>query len=318
MKSPLISALLFAFALPFGLAAHAQQAGPVPTQVLVNVDAKATPPASASALTVSVNDKKEPLTAWGPVTPANAQVVLLIDDGLSPTTIGKELDNLRSFVRSLPAGVQITVGYMHNNKVSAFPLTADHELAASKLHPPQGMAGLDSNPYVSISFLVKNWAGLAAPPPSTTPATSSPGKARFILMLTDGVDPHYNNDVGIQQESPFVDAAIEDAQRAGVSINEIYISNGGGATGGTYLSRITELTGGTNYWEGTTGTAHSRNPVSTAPFLQQFQRSIAQTYIATFNAPAINNPQHDLVRVKFTAAKTKLRAPEQVRPGNVE
>jgi hypothetical protein len=145
MKSPLIFALLFAFALPLGLAAHAQQAGPVPTQALVNVDAKSTPPASASALTVSVNDKKEPLTAWEPVTPANAQVVLLIDDGLSTTTIGKELDNLRSFVRTLPPGVQITVGYMHNNKVSAFPLTADHELAASKLRLPQAMAGLDSN-----------------------------------------------------------------------------------------------------------------------------------------------------------------------------
>ena len=309
MKSPLISALLFAFALPLGLAAHAQQEGPVPTQVLVNVDAKATPPASASALTVSVNDKKEPLTAWEPVTPANAQVVLLIDDGLSPTTIGKELDNLRSFVRSLPAGVQITVGYMHNNKVSAFPLTADHELAASKLHPPQGMAGLDSNPYVSISFLVKNWAGLAAPPPSTTPATSSPGKARLVLMLTDGVDPSYD---GVQ-DSPFVNAAIEDAQRAGVSINELYYSNSGRKNGLTYLSQITQATGGTSFWDGSSG-----NPMSTAPFLQQFQRSIAQTYIATFNAPAINNPQHDLVHVKFTAAKTKLHAPEAVRPGNVE
>jgi len=309
MKSPLIFALLFAFALPLGLAAHAQQAGPVPTQALVNVDAKSTPPASASALTVSVNDKKEPLTAWEPVTPANAQVVLLIDDGLSTTTIGKELDNLRSFVRSLPAGVQITVGYMHNNKVSAYPLTADHELAASKLRLPQAMAGLDSNPYVSISFLVKNWAGLAAAPPSTTPATSPPGKARLVLMLTDGVDPSYD---GVQ-DSPFVKAAIEDAQRAGVSINELYYSNSGRNNGLTYLSQITQATGGTSFWDGSSG-----NPMTTAPFLQQFQRSIAQTYIATFNAPAINNPQHDLVRVKFAAANTKLHAPEAVRPGNVE
>jgi len=106
-------------------------------------------------------------------------------------------------------------------------LTADHELAASKLRLPQAMAGLDSNPYVSISFLVKNWAGLAAPSPSTTPATSSPGKARFILMLTDGVDPSYD---GIQ-DSPFVKAAIEDAQRAGVSINELYYSNGWNTAG---------------------------------------------------------------------------------------
>jgi hypothetical protein len=309
MKSPLISALLFAFALPLGLAAHAQKQGPVPTQALVNVDAKSTPPASASALTVFVNDHKQPVSAWEPVNPANAQVVLLIDDGLSPTTIGKELDNLRSFVRTLPPGVQITVGYMHNNKVSAFPLTADHELAASKLRLPQAMAGLDSNPYVSISFLVKNWAGLAAPSPSTTPATSSPGKARFILMLTDGVDPSYD---GIQ-DSPFVKAAIEDAQRAGVSINELYYSNGWNTAGLTYLSQITQGTGGTNYFEGGNG-----NPMTTAPFLQLFQRSISQAYIATFNAPLGNNPAHDLVRVKFTAAKAKLHAPEAVRPGNVE
>ena len=41
----------------------------MPTQVLVNVDAKSMPPANASELTVSVNDHKEPLTAWAPVLP---------------------------------------------------------------------------------------------------------------------------------------------------------------------------------------------------------------------------------------------------------
>jgi hypothetical protein len=373
MKSPLISALLFAFALPLGLVAHAKQEGPVPTQVLVNVDPKSTPPASASALIVFVNDHKQPVSAWEPVIPTNAQVALLIDDGLLETVISPELDNLRSFVRTLPPGVEITVGYMHNDQVTALPFTTDHELAASKLRLPQGMAGLDSNPYICISNFVKSW------PNSATPAaTSSPRKARFILMLTDGVDPIYSNGQGdaraakqaaeaasvaqtsqalqsqaarlqsqgqqsqvaqsqlasqqqsaqmqlltqqtqaqgqqaLLQESPFVKAAVEDAQRAGVAINEIYYSNGSRTGGLPFLSQITQGTGGTNYFEGGNG-----NPVSTAPFLQQFQRSIAQTYIATFNAPAINNPQHDLVRVKFTAAKTKLHAPEAVRPGNVE
>jgi hypothetical protein len=31
-----------------------------------------------------------------------------------------------------------------------------------------------------------------------------------------------------------------------------------------------------------------------------------------------NNPQKDMVRVKFAAAKTKLHAPEEVRAGNRE
>jgi hypothetical protein len=49
-----------------------------------------------------------------------------------------------------------------------------------------------------------------------------------------------------------------------------------------------------------------------------FQHAIAETYVATFVAPAGKDPQRDLVRVKFSAPKTKLRAPEQVRPGNQE
>ena len=92
--------------------------GPVPTQALVNVDAKSTPPANASALTVAVNDRKEPLTSWSPVLPANAQVALLIDDGLRES-VGRELDNLRDFVRGLPPGVEIMVGYMQYGHVVA-------------------------------------------------------------------------------------------------------------------------------------------------------------------------------------------------------
>ena len=67
MKRLFGTALFVTFALTVSLAAHAQMEGPVPTQALVNVDAKSTPPADASALTVAVNDRKEPLTSWSPV-----------------------------------------------------------------------------------------------------------------------------------------------------------------------------------------------------------------------------------------------------------
>jgi hypothetical protein len=309
MKKLLQFAFLATMAFTTIFAAQGQNGGAVPTQALVNVDAKSTAPASASAVTVAVNGTRQPPNGWEQVAPANAEVVLLIDDGLSTTVLGKELENLRSFVRSLPAGIEITVGYMHNNQVGARPFTADHELAASTLRLPQGMAGLNSNPYVSISFLVKNWAGLAAPHPGTAAATSSPYKARFVLMLTDGVDPNYSNG----QDSPFVSTAVEDAQRAGVSINELYYSNGSNRGGLTYLNQITQATGGASFWDGSSG-----NPMSTAPFLQLFQQSIAQTYIATFSAPAAKNPQRDLVSVKFSAPSAKLHAPEKVRAGNQE
>jgi hypothetical protein len=122
----------------------------------------------------------------------------------------------------------------------------------------------------------------------------------------------------MNQGSPYVDTAVADAQRAGVAVYAIYFSDagivGGSAdnSGQNYLGQITQGTGGVNLWEGT------GNPVSMTPFLSTFQRAIAETYIATFNAPAGKNPQRDMVRVKFSAPKTKLRAPEQVRPGNQE
>jgi hypothetical protein len=343
--------------------------------VLVNVDSKSTPPLDTSAVTVAVNGKKQPLSAWNQVPPADAEVALLIDDGLLPTVVYRELDNLRSFVRTLPPGVKITIGYMHNNQVTAPPFTADHVLASSYVRLPQGMAGLNSNPYISISYFVKNWPASASPTSSTSPATSSPRKARFLLMLTDGVDPTYSHDQadagganqggagavaatsqaqlqsqaaqrqlqsqnyqlaqqqsqeqgqtaqlqslaqqsqvqGRQaqiQESPFVKAAVEDAQRAGVAINEIYYSNESRTGGLTYLLQVTQATGGTNYFEGGKG-----NPLSTGPFLQQFQHSIAETYIATFNAPVVKN-QKDMIGVKFSASNAKFHATEKVHVGN--
>jgi hypothetical protein len=318
MTRSLTPALLFAFALTAGLAAHAQQEGLVPTQALVSVDAKSQPPAAASALTVAVNDRKEPLTAWEPVTPARAQVALLIDDGLRES-VARELDNLRSFVRTLSPGIEVLVGYMQFGHVVAEQgFTADHALAASTIHLPSGLAGMSASPYICISDFVNRWPSSGASSSSSSPRPFLQRKARFILMITDGVDPYNGGTSVMNQGSPYVDAAIADAQRDGVAVYAIYFSdtgitsNSADNSGQDYLNQITQGTGGVDLWEGI------GNPVSTTPFLHQFQSAIAETYIATFNAPVGRDPAHDLVHVKFSAAKTKLHAPEKVRPGNME
>jgi hypothetical protein len=133
------------------------------------------------------------------------------------------------------------------------------------------------------------------------------------MMLTNGVDPYNGSVSPMNQNSPYVDSAVRDAQRAGIAVYSIYYGDsgfGGGAasfSGQSYLSQVAEATGGRCYTQGT------GNPVSLAPFLKQFKDSIAETYVATFTAPGGT----DLVRVKLSASlpNTKLRAPEQVRPG---
>lgn len=316
MKRLPISVLLFTFALPLSLAANAQVEGPVPTQALVNVDAKSQPPASADAVTVAVNDHKQPLTAWAPVAPTEVQVAVLLDDGLRES-VGRELDNLRSFVRGLPPGVEVMVGYMqHGSVVADQEFTADHELAASSLRLPHGIPGTSASPYMCLSDFVKKWPGSGTGNSGNGMLASARHKARFVLMITNGVDPYNGSTSVMNQGSPYVDAAVEDAQRAGVAVYSIYFGNagmGGGSvnsSGQDYLSQITEATGGVNYYQGL------GNPPSTAPFLRNFQSSIAETYIATFNAPAVK--ERELVRVKFAAAKAKFHAPDKVHPGNVE
>jgi hypothetical protein len=318
MKRFLPVALLSLSSLTLCFAAHAQVEGPVPTQALVNVDEKSTPPASASVLTVSVNDHKEPLSSFTPVRPGNAQVALLIDDGLRES-VGREIDNLRHFVTTLPPGVEILIGYMrYGSVVAEQPFTTDHAGAASSIHLPNGMAGMSASPYLCLSDFVKKWPASSESSSVNDMDASPRHKARFVLMLSNGVDPYNGSTSVMNQDSPYVATAIKDAQRAGVVVYSIYFGDagmGGGSvnfSGQGYLSELTEGTGGINYYQGT------GNPVSMAPFLHKFQGAIAETYVATFNAPASHNPERDLVRVKFSAPNTKLHAPEEVRVGNQE
>jgi hypothetical protein len=317
MTRLLSAAVLLTSAVTLTLTTSAQQEGPVPTQALVGVDAKSTPPADASALMVQVDDRKEPLTAWAPVAPGNAQVALLIDDGLRET-VGREIDNLRTFVSNLPPGVEVMVGYMENGRVVAEqPFSTDHAQVASTLHLPQGVVDSSASPYICLSDFVGRWPRSEG---SASSIAGAPGqhKARFAIMITNGVDPYNGSTSVLNQDSPYVAAAIADSQRAGVAVSAIYFSDagmrGGSAdnSGQNYLQQLTQGTGGTNFWEGI------GNPVSTAPFLAQFQRAIAETYIATFMAPTGKNPERDMVRIKFTAGKTKLHAPSEVLPGNQE
>jgi hypothetical protein len=317
MKSFLKFGAVLGFVFAPFVAAHAQLEGPVPTQVLVNVDTKSVAPASASAVTAAVNNRKEPLTDWQPVAPANAQVALLIDDGLRDT-VGRELDNLRMFLDKLPAGVEVMVGFMQNGRVvSDQGFTSDHALAAASLHLPTGLPGTSASPYLCLSEFVKHWPGAG----SSSGDAANLGlqhKARFVLLISNGVDPFNGSTSMMNQDSPYVAAAVTDAQRAGVAVYAIYFADAGirggsaNSSGQNYLSQVAEQTGGVSLWQGL------GNPISMGPFLDQFRRAVSETYVATFSAPAGRDAQRDLVRVKFSAAKTRLHSPDEVRPGNQE
>ncbi len=262
------------------------------------------------------------MSSWTSVAPAQAQVALLIDDGLRES-VGRNLDSLRKFVTSLPPSVEVLVGYMQNGRVvSASGFTTDHAAAAAEVRLPQGIPGESASPYFCLSDFVKHWPGEAGGGQSSSEGTINrgdtrrTGKARFVLMITNGVDPYNGSTSVMNQDSPYVHTAIADSQRAGVAVYSIYFADAGirGASaafsGQSYLQQVADATGGRNYYEG------MGNPVDMAPFLKEFTGAIGRTYIASFDAPAKGR---ELVRLKVnSASKAKLRAPEAVEPGNVE
>jgi hypothetical protein len=281
---------------------------------VVQIDSKAPVIPTTNNVTLKVDGRVTPLTSIAQVKPNGAQVALLIDDGLR-MSLGRELSGLRSFVQGLRPGTEIFIGYMQNGRVVPVQnFTTDYAAAARSLRLPQGTPGISASPYFCISDFVKKWPSTEQNEADLQRSMQPAAKARFILMITNGVDP-YNGSTSItNQNSPYVDSAIRDAQRAGVPVYSIYYSDAGfrgqrgSFSGQSYLLQIAQATGGASYYQGT------GNPVSLEPFLKQFKNAIAESYIATFPAPG----GKDLVRinVKTSLSKTKLHAPEEVRPGN--
>jgi len=298
----------------FSSLANAQQEGPTPTQAAVSLQSKSPTSAAAKDLSIKVNNRETPLTSLTHVQPTGAQVAILIDDGLR-SSIGRQLPDLKKFIATLPTGTDVFVGYMQNGRVvpaskSSEGFSADHAAVASELRLPFGSPGISASPYFCLSDFVKKW-----PSSHSDDAGAPTPKTRFVLMITNGVDPYNGSTSPANQSSPYVDSAIVDAQRAAVAVYSIYATNAGfdsgttGFSGQGYLSQIASATGAASYYIGT------GNAVSFLPFFKQFNRAVAETYIATFDAPG----GKDLVRIKLssTLPGTKLHAPEQVRPGTL-
>jgi len=313
MTKRILTLTLFALALP-GLTAFAQQEGPTPTQALVAFDAKTPVSPTPKDVTIKVDNRATDLLNLAPVPPKGTQVALLIDDGLR-TSIGTEINNLRSFITNLPQGTEVFVGFMENGRVVSAnnmpAFTTDRAAAAQSLRLPLGLRGASASPYFCLSDFVKNWPSSAENQSSQQPAH----KARIVLMITNGVDP-YNGSTSItNQDSPYVAAAVTDAQRAGVPVYSIYYNDAGfrggrgSFSGQSYLLQVAQGTGGQSYYEGT------GSPVSLAPFLKQFQNALAETYVATF--PVEANKKMVSLKVSTKLPKARVNAPSDVRPGTI-
>jgi hypothetical protein len=314
MTKHLLTLSLFALTLSAS-SAEAQETA-TPTQALIAYDSKTPVTLTSTNVALKVDNRNATVTTLTPIPANRAQVALLIDDGLR-TSVGRELNNLRAFITSLPQGTEVFVGYMASGRVRPAGdldgFTTDHAAAAKGIRIPTGIPGASASPYFCLSDFVKNWPGAAE---GASAQQQPPGhKARIVLMISNGVDPYNGSTSILNQNSPYVEAAVKDAQRAGVPVYSIYFTDAGfrggqaSFSGQGYLQQLAQGTGGIAFYLG------SGNPVSLEPFLKQFKAALAETYVATF--PVDGDKKMVTLKLATTLPKTKLRGPDEVRPGTI-
>jgi hypothetical protein len=253
------------------------------------------------SVTVRLAGKPLEISGWTPLRGPNAglELVLLLDDS-SRTTLGLHLNELKSFLNGLPPNADIAVGYMRNgsaNLVQGF--THDRNAASNALRIPMSTPGGNASPYFCLSDLIKHWPAAGSDP------------RREVVMITNGVDPYSGR--RYDPEDPYVQAAIRDAQRAGIIIYSIYFTDAGqmgdlaATVGQSYLSQVSTSTGGELYYLG------FGNPVSFAPFLSDIQRKLENQYELSFVAQP--NRRLQPITVKTSQPNAKLEAPAQVLTG---
>jgi len=301
----------FAFAVVFVLAALAfsshtvesrvPAASTVPVHMVVTAEARHgtdVPVITREDVTVNQGRERVQVTDWVPLEGEHAalQLFVLMDDA-SGATLGAQLEDLRRFILSQPPSTAIGVGYMRDGTVDILQnLSGDHALAAKALRLPLGTAGALASPYLSIGDLIKRWP-------------ESPVR-REILMVSDGIDRFG----GVGPANPYVDTAIEQAQRAGVIIYAIYATGIGhfGHTywrffwGQNYLSKVTTETGGEAYFLG------YDTPVSFSPYLDDLTRRLTHQYLLTFLAKPGKKPGLQPVKIRTEVPNAELVAADMV------
>jgi len=174
--------------------------------------------------------------------------------------------------------------------------TDDHSQAAKALRLPLADAGASGSPYFSVVDLIKRWP-------------EGPVR-REILMVSDGIDRF--GDGG--PSNPYVDSAIEQAQRAGVIIYSIYAPGVGhyGHSfwrmnwGQNYLSQISDETGGESYYLGFGA------PVSFAPYLEDLSHRLTRQYLLTFLAKPERKAGFQHFKLRTEVPNAELVAADRV------
>lgn len=178
-------------------------------------------------------------------TPLNLAV--LIQDDLE-SRVGNELQETGAFIRSLPEGSRVLVGYIRSGSLQVRqPFTTDLEAAARALRIPVGTTAVSSgNPFTQVRDALKLF-----------PADGTNRGA--VLLVSDGLDISRGFDYSSTVDSIDLQRAAREAKSRGVAVYSFFAPSAGLTSwnrtavsfGQSALNRLSDQTGGRAFFQGT-------------------------------------------------------------------
>jgi hypothetical protein len=191
-------------------------------------------------------DKKDK-RAFRSVSGAPLNLAILVQDDLV-SRVGNEIDVTREFIRTLPAGSRVMVGYLTSGSLQVRQeFTEDLEQAGRALRIPAGnVYAAPYNPYVQVIEALRHF--------------EAEGQSRnAVLLISDGLDTSRGFDSLSSVNSVDMERAVREAKRRNVAVYSFYAPSVGLTSynrqavsfGQSALNRISDETGGRAFFQGT-------------------------------------------------------------------
>jgi len=201
-----------------------------------------------SALVVQAKPSNETREADQRVVEPLNLAVLIQDDLISQ--VSNELGVTREFIRSLPQGSRVMVGYITAGSLQVRqPFTTDLDKAARSLRIPTASNGsAPYNPYVEVIEALRKFQ-------------SEWTNANAVLLVSDGLDVSRGFDSTVAGHTLDLERTISEANKRRVAVFSFYAPTVGltshsrlaASYGQSALNRLGHDTGGRAFFQGTDG-----------------------------------------------------------------
>ena len=201
-------------------------------------------------------------------TPINLAV--LVQDDLV-ARVGNEIDATRDFIRALPVGSRVMIGYLTAGSLQVRQqFTADLDRAARSLRIPRASeSAAPYNPYVGVVEALRTFEGEGAV------------IRNVVLLISDGRDVSRGFDASSTLHSVDLQRAVREAKRRNIAVFTFYSPSVGltsfNHTAMTYgqgaLNRLASETGGRAFFQGS-------SYVTFDSYFRNLSRAINEQYAA--------------------------------------